>query len=218
MVELILQINSLGIRFCQIFWDSKFKGRQISLLFFVIGMVMSGITGNSIIRDLTVSYLFLWSSIGTIYGNLVVPNRFIKAKSGRDMLRDFSRKSFYYGWFLIGMFSASISLMVDNVGILFGIVDVNFYFYIFPYVFYISLLLFSICWFTYHIFSNVFKLVYIEREINFHSMILAFSSILCVYGEILPISFFIAVLTVSFTCVKYIVSYRKYMFEGNKFL
>ncbi len=79
MVELILQINSLGIRFCQIFWDSMFKGRQISLLFFVIGMVMSGITGNSIIRGLTVSYLFLWSSIGAIYGNLVVPNRFIKA-------------------------------------------------------------------------------------------------------------------------------------------
>lgn len=31
-------------------------------------------------------------------------------------------------------------------------------------------------------------------------------------------SFLIVVVTVSFTCVKYIVSYRKYMFEGNKFL
>ena len=218
MVELILQINRFGIRFCQMFWDSKFKGRPISLLFLIIGIVMSVITGNSLIRYLTISYLFLWSSIGALYGNLVVPNRFIKAKSGREMLRDFSRKSFYYGWFLIGIFSVSISLMVVNIGILFGIEDANLNFYIFPYVFYISLLLFSICWFTYHIFSNAFKLVYIEREINFHSMILAFSSILCVYGEILPMSFFIAVLTVSFSSVKYIVSYRKYMFESNKFL
>lgn len=215
MVNMILRINRVGTWFCHMFWDSNFKGRQLSFLGFIIGMVISGITGNSIIRGLTVSYLFLWIAIASIYGDFVVPNRFIKAKNGGELLREFSRKSFYYGWLLIGFFSMAVSFMLANMGMLFKLGNRILIFNIFPYVFYISLLLFSICWFTNHIFSNTYKIVYIEREINFHSMILAFVSILCVYGNIFPISFFIAVLTVSFSCVRYIISYRKYMLDSH---
>ena len=216
MVNGILKFIYFGILFCRIFWDSSFKGKQVSLLLLIIGIFIAGITGNYIAGEITKIYLFIWAAVACVYGDLVFSNSSSNFKSGRDLLRSFSRKSFYYGLALIALFSVAVSLFIVNTCELLNFKIIEFdYFDIYPYVFYISLMGFFICWFTYHIFGDVYKMSYIDREVSFHSMILAFVSLFFVFGDVLSIKFFVMVLTTSFTCVKYIMNYRKYMLEDD---